>query len=488
MILIRCDSSLQIGSGHVYRCLALAELLRDSGENVLFVCKDLPGHYGAVITDAGFNLHMLVDQRDDLASLKELATPGTWLVIDHYQIEETIEISVADYFRLFIIDDLGNRRHSCRILLDPNFHAAPTRYEDLTPEGTVLLLGPRYGLIRQQFVLETQIADKRLSNRVFVFFGGGDPTCESRRFVKALLESQTELQFDLILQGNNPQRTEIEQLIANRPTINLHLSPPKISDLMRACTIYFGSGGTITWERMALGLPGLVVSVADNQTTIAQDLAAADQQIFLGCAGEVDYRAAITMIESFIKDGAWLKKTSEANQSLARRFPASLAKAIFKKPEHDFLLKLAQFEDATFLFELRLDPAMTEMFLSKSEITWESHQRWLSVSLSTPRFRIYIGYLGDQPIGQFRVRPDGDTSVSIVSLQRGHGLASRFIEAASAAYFDEFPLTDRLYAKIKKSNLPSLKSFKKAGYHIVNELDHSDGELIELVCNRTETK
>lgn len=464
MILFRCDSSTEIGTGHVYRCLALSNLLKSLGEECKFLCQDLPGNINSVIRENNYAVEILKN-RENFHFLKSIAPRGSWLVIDNYATDSRWESQLSDHFKIFVIDDLHNREHVCQVLLDQNFHKLEDPYQRLVPETSMKLLGPSYSLLRQEFVearSRVPVFNQR-EKSVLAFFGGGDPTGESLKFVKALRSSDSSLKLDLLISKTNPYLKEIQKLdlLSN---VQIHISPEKVSELMLKNSLYFGSGGTVTWERMSLGLPGVVVSVADNQTEIAQDLADEGQQDYLGISQKINYSQVLPLLEEKLSDSSWLEKTSIKNMKLVRAVPRSLLKAIFLQSNQGFEMTVASREDAPFLFELRNDPSTRQMFLSSAEVSWEDHIRWFQSILSSKSARIYIAKVDGERAGQFRVKGDFDTSISVSPRFRGKGLAARMIEQGSLLYMQEFSDTPFLKAQIKAENLPSQAAFEKAGY------------------------
>ena len=132
-ILIRTDASVEIGSGHLMRCLTLADQLSDEGAEVAFICRDLPGGMFDYLRSRDYRFAKLpvaeadkVSQQADATETIEAARqlfPGgvDWLVVDHYRLDAVWERLLRPYMkRLIVIDDLANRSHDCDLLLDQN--------------------------------------------------------------------------------------------------------------------------------------------------------------------------------------------------------------------------------------------------------------------------------------------------------------------------------------------------------------------------------
>ncbi|MEI6791172.1 MAG: UDP-2,4-diacetamido-2,4,6-trideoxy-beta-L-altropyranose hydrolase, partial [Myxococcaceae bacterium] len=137
-VLIRTDASKKIGSGHVMRCLTLADGLRMRGAQIKFSCIRHEGHLCDLISERGY----------EVISAIENTGASDLLIVDHYELDENWETSQRPFCkRIFVIDDLA-RSHDCDILLDQNLVADfKTRYTGKVLANCKLLLGPEYALL-----------------------------------------------------------------------------------------------------------------------------------------------------------------------------------------------------------------------------------------------------------------------------------------------------------------------------------------------------
>lgn len=309
-VVIRADASRAIGSGHVMRCLTLAERLRKRGDDVTFVSRELPGNLIAFVEGKGFRVLHLPHHAED-ASLTGYAA---WLTVpETVDAEETlaavsrhIDLLVVDSYaldiawerrlravaaRIFVIDDLANRVHDCDALLDQNFYRdAAHRYDGLVPATCDVRIGPRYALLREEFFAARRSLRTRDGHlrRVFVFYGGSDLTRETEKAVRALLAvPELRLAADVVVGSSNAHLAEIKALCAGHENLHLHVQAQNMAALMATADLALGAGGTTTWERCFLGLPALVTVIAENQRSIAKDTAAAGLVRYLGTWEEV---------------------------------------------------------------------------------------------------------------------------------------------------------------------------------------------------------
>lgn len=308
---IRVDAATMIGTGHLMRCLTLAERLRRRGDDMAFVSRELPGNLIAYVEAQGFEvLHLppheadvsltgyaawltvpqATDAEETLAALRGRRVD--LLVVDSYALDAAWERVLRPHVgRIFVIDDLANRVHDCDILLDQNFYRdGAHRYDGLVPAGCNCLLGPQHALLRKEFFAarrELRERDGRL-RRVFVFYGGSDLTRETEKAVRALLAvPELHLTADIVVGSSNAHIAEVRALCAGHENLRLHVQAQNMAELMAAADLALGAGGTTTWERCCLGLPALVTTIAENQYDIADDCAAAGLIRYLGTAAEV---------------------------------------------------------------------------------------------------------------------------------------------------------------------------------------------------------
>lgn len=206
--------------------------------------------------------------------------------------------AVAD--RILAIDDLANRRHDCDVLLDQNYLAdGDARYREHVPGSCRLLVGPRYALLRSEYREYRAAMGERTgpARRVLVFFGGTDPQNMTELAIRALsLPELRHLELDVVC-GSDPSRREsLEREAAGRPGTTIHGPRPHLADLMASADLAVGAGGSTTWERMCLGLPSLVITLADNQVAVADWLASEGLIRLVGHASAVtieDVRDAV---------------------------------------------------------------------------------------------------------------------------------------------------------------------------------------------------
>lgn len=305
----RVDASTTIGGGHLMRCLTLANRLRDAGCDSHFICRDLPGNYAAWLRETGHSVTLLpaplqpivtsdqylgwlgvtmeMEISQCLSALDALPV-FHWIVVDHYALDSRWESAVnRKNARILVIDDLANRTHECQILLDQNHYPnANRRYNELARHAE-MLLGPAYALLRPEFARRRaeRCSSSSEVRRLLIFLGGSDNANVTTTVLRALKKvEKPDLEIEVIIGHSNRHRTEIEghcTFLGAR----LSLQVDDMADRMANADLAIGATGVATWERAAVGLPTLAVSVADNQREIARH---ADQLGILRWLGDAD--------------------------------------------------------------------------------------------------------------------------------------------------------------------------------------------------------
>jgi UDP-2,4-diacetamido-2,4,6-trideoxy-beta-L-altropyranose hydrolase len=356
-VLFRVDASLLIGSGHLMRCVTLARAMRERGWLVTFCCREHPGQQIHLIENQGFaclGLPLLADatktpssstvkegdrqwlgasEAEDAAAvidaLQQAALQPDLLVIDHYGLGRLFETTLRHYCRhILVIDDLANRQHDCDFLLDQNLLPdAAERYQGLLPNTCQQFIGPAYALLRPEF---TQTATSEAAqpiaqskdfsatpHQLLVFFGGSDIDNLTALAITALQQLQNLAWLaDIVIGSANPHQSLLQQLCEGDHRLTLHVQTPGMAMLMAKAQLMIGGGGATHWERCAMELPALVVSLALNQQPTSSYLAELGACVYLGHSSELSRDRLSTEIAALLQQPATLQHMAAAASKL----------------------------------------------------------------------------------------------------------------------------------------------------------------------------
>jgi UDP-2,4-diacetamido-2,4,6-trideoxy-beta-L-altropyranose hydrolase len=348
---MRADASQAIGSGHVARCLTLAHALRAQGGEVLFACRELPGHCLPLIAAQGFTscalpprytgeaagqgIEVALPWEQDIAALQRLlpnAAAFDWVLVDHYGLDARWEQAARRWApRLGAIDDLANRPHHVELLLDQNLTANAVAYGPWLAGPCQALFGPGFALLRDEFADTSVPVIKTQVERVLVNFGGMDAAGQCWKAMQAL-QAFPELRVDFVAGAGNPHWASLEALALTRPQWRLHARSEQFGQLMAAADLFIGAAGGTTWERAALGLPTLCMAVAANQQANAELMAAAGAHVYVGPCRQVDVAALATAIAALLDDLPRRRQLAETSRRLVDGHGAQRVATYFSAP------------------------------------------------------------------------------------------------------------------------------------------------------------
>lgn len=500
LIFIRTDASLEIGSGHVMRCIALAEQLRTFGASVWFfsransknlnnlirfkefIVKELPiiGEQNTkyVKKNDPYNLykHWLgVTEKQDAKETIEMFKDNRpdWLIIDHYGLGETWENNLRPYVnKIMVIDDLANRYHNCDILLDQNYYFnSKDRYEKLVSPACTKLLGPKYALLRSEFVNQRKLQKPKKGkiSKVLLFLGGTDPKNETGKFLEALTYTElSHLEVEVVLGANNPNIKSIKKQVKLRKKTHLSIQTENISKLMAKADVGIGAGGITTWERLCLGLRSIVTILSENQKKFSQYLDNEGLQI---CIGKTEELKVNDLKNVLIKQLALIEKNdkiSERCMEIVDGKGAEKIKNIILKgiPKNEWTIRKASKEDSLLFWHWVNDSKVRKNSFDSKLISWEKHQKWFYKKINDSFTTILLLESNLGPIGQVRFEKNELNFVIDYSISRqfrGLKLGEKLLSMGINFFLENFG-GETLVSNVKIDNLASAKIFKKLGF------------------------
>lgn len=284
---IRADGSLTIGYGHIFRTLVLAEELRNRGWNIIYVCRDLSGAPLDRIRNAGLELQLLapgLDEREDAAETARISElcGASWIVVDRYDTDDSAYCLWSKTgLKILAIDDICQHPFPVDVLLNQNANALLLPYE--TGSDTICLFGPSYALIRAPYrhARPEQPRKSAAIRNVMVFMGGGDPNDVTGKVVEAIEKRASPLTLEVIVGAAYPHYQRLLDLTQrSHHQIRILRDIPDLVPPMARADIAISSAGSVTWELACMGVPMVLIAVADNQV---------DNALFMKNGGYADF-------------------------------------------------------------------------------------------------------------------------------------------------------------------------------------------------------
>lgn len=495
-IVFRVDANAIIGTGHVMRCLALAQALAARGSKCLFICRsDGLGALAERIRQDGHQLATLpegaINPPDELAHARFLPHGQTadalacleilaqhpqpdWLVADHYALDTRWESAMRPATaKILVIDDLADRNHDCDALLDQNLRptSAANPYLDSTPAHCRHLLGPRHALLRPEFSVARQSRSNQTSAtpRLLVMFGGADQEDLTGRTVRLLSTHLPATAIDVIVGPLYTYREQLNKSLAALPEATLHLAPANVATVMANADIAIASPGTTSWERCALGLPSITLAVADNQVPMAKELARRGAHLYLGRSDAVSDSDLAAALHLLAGNTYWRQAMADAAAAVTDGSGATRVSQFMSSSRLN--IRTATAEDAHLLHQWRNDPRVRQHAFDPSPIPWESHKTWFDGALADPQRNILIGQMGGTAVGcvRFDIRPTPQGPQARISIyldpaRLGEGLAAPLLLAADAWLGNARPKVTHTLAEVMADNEASRRAFLRAGY------------------------
>ena len=304
-LFIRVDASPEIGIGHIMRCLTLAQELKNNFDKIIFLTQKNSSDFIETIMKNEFEV-IFISANNDSDIIKNIVTTNSvnknFLLIDHYNVDSNFESSLKNTFeKIFVIDDLANRKHDCDLLIDQNYYRdLNQRYEKLIQNDTIVLLGPKYAIIRPEFRTINKKAIKKNSQikKILISFGGSDPTNECKKSLDALCSIENN-QFEIvaIVGIYNNKFEQLKKLYEKYSNIKIYRHVNDLSLLMLNSDLFIGAGGTTTWERFYMGLPSIVTIISDDQKESTEFLSHMGHIINLGLAKNVTSKTYVQTLQ-----------------------------------------------------------------------------------------------------------------------------------------------------------------------------------------------
>lgn len=521
-VFFRVDGSAKIGIGHVNRCRTIADALRERGLETVFLIRTLAPELEEMLIEKGHDVRRL---RNDVApaptSTDEyacwLGTTETYdaacvadvirqsedvtplaLVADHYGLNYDWEEQVITDCRIPIlaIDDL-DRHHAATTIIDTTFGKGPAHYKDVTPDGSELLIGSEFALLRPEFLRQRsrsirsqqeRFAEGTLPISLLVSLGGGDPDNALGFLLPALLEQAPELGLTIhaLVGSVYPHFDSLTACQKQNPDhLTIHRDVGNVAELLGQVDVCIGAAGTSTWERCCLGVPSINIVIAENQKTIDRNLSQANivvsggeyvheagkghrlngltaekwvEQVFLPFFKDVELQRTLNVNSSEIIDGGGtIRAIGSIFSNLPINLPVTLVHALEK--------------DASIVYEWQCFPGLRRYFRSPDVPDWSDHIAWFSNRLRDSPRRTWMIDFGGIPAGFIRLdasdkeqfaAPDKEVeeiSIIVAPELQGRGIARR-------ALFEllENPMINNVLAHVLPDNTASQRLFRKCGF------------------------
>lgn len=467
-ILIRADASASIGTGHVMRCLALAQEWRDAGGKAVFaMAESVPGIEAKLAEECCDIVRIAANtSSEDATSTIALARAhaADWMALDGYRFDCSYQLQIKNAgFKLLLVDDVsGDGQFPADIILNQNVHAKEEMYSNRSPY-TRCLLGPRFAMLRREF--RTVVPHvSRSSNRVLIMMGGsGSASGEILDAVRSIALEGLQI---TVIAGPGSRDPVTADRSHDGCRLQIIRNPPSVIEYMEWADVALSAAGTTALEMCRVGLPMVLVSVADNQVPGAVELARRGVAVNLGAALEVSPTSITNELWELLCSSEKRRRMSQLGQKLVDGNGAT--RVVGAMQAMKLRIRPARAEDCGLLWAWANEAGVRAASFHSELIARDEHRDWFARKLAADKTRIYVAE--DQcgnALGQFRVEwstnREASVHVSIAAEKRGLGFGSELIRQAMQIASRETGAR-RFHAYIKPGNEASLRAFEKAGF------------------------
>ncbi len=478
LALFRADASPTLGGGHVMRCLAVADSLARAGWRTILAAR--AGTEATVRAAAQMPTLAVPDvpvAEEPEALERALPNGCDLLVVDSYAWTATEERASRRFARrVAVLDDFAATPHDADVVLDPTPGRDAAAYaRDLAPGATVLA-GAAWAPLRRAIRARRRAALRarhgRGLGRILIAMGMTDPANATARVLEGVAASTFGGGIDVVLGAAAPHREAVASALPARAT--LHLDPPDLPGLVAQADLAIGAGGVSALERACLGLPTLLVELADNQRAAIAGLVAAGAALSIGPVGALSAAAIAEAISAVGRDEAALARMSAAAALMCDGLGAARA-AIVLAPGRTrdgaaVDLRPATMGDASLLLAWQASPGMRTFSRNPQVPTHEEHTAWLTRCLADTDRTLSIIQVAGEPAGMLRLdRQDTVEERFEVSILVAPSFQGRGIGRATLALAERLVPDALLLAEVLAGNLPSQALFAGAGYRRTGE-------------------
>lgn len=474
-LIVRTDASADIGTGHLMRCLALAEAWIETGGSVTFACALIPEKLRERLRARRIEVLEITEEPGSVGDADRTASyaqqvKAEWVVVDGYRFDAHYQRKIMDHgLRLLFVDDYGHADYYwADLVLNQNCQATPELYANRQP-NTGLLLAESFVLLRSEFRrwrAWTRTVNSTAS-KILVTLGGSDPDNVSLQVLRAIEDCRCGGTETVIVAG--PGNRYIESLDKavrdSAANITLKINVEDMAALMAWADIAVAAAGTTCWELAFMQLPALLIAIADNQVAVAERAAEAGCGLDLGTRDKLSAGQLSRAIAGLLAGSSMRTGMASAGRRLVDGLGA--ARVVTRMQNRSIRLRPASIEDGELLFRWRCDPVVAQVSFSTGEPDWDGHVQWLGARLQDADCLLHIAESSDgRPIGQVRFDVEdcnADISISLDSALRGEGLGPEVIRLACERLFAERAV-QVVYATIKSNNAASIRAFMRAGF------------------------
>ena len=334
-IIIRTNFNKKIGLGHFYRCLYLQKLLTKKKFIVTFIIDN------NLITDLTKNLNVInignnkFNYLNDAKNVHEIIKNKnvSLIIIDDYRIDYKWEnFFKKKGFKIAVLDDLANRKHSCNFIIDSGWNGLNgnnLRYKKLIEKKTIKLFGPKYKIINPKL-------KKRKINKsnILIYFGGGNYFLKYKKLIFYLISKLDKLQMKSInINLVISDLFKFEKKFNNKNIkVKIINNSYNLTNIINNTSLYIGANSSIVNELAYLNTPRILISLNKNQDTNINYYEELGNYFYISYKKKLNKKIFSDLIITVIKNFKRIKKLHKIkNINLDKNGTARIVKILTRK-------------------------------------------------------------------------------------------------------------------------------------------------------------
>lgn len=468
-ILFRADGSSNTGLGHLYRLFSLVEILNRTYQFIFITHKTseqsiIPKNYPQKIIPETIKIG------EEPNWICNNFSPDEYIIIaDGYQFTTSYQRKLKNNgYGLIYIDDLANQYMVADVVINHSSHIRKNHY--LKEPYTKLALGTKYALLRPLFLEQAKL-NRSIphNNTAFVCFGGADPVDLTQKAVQALLKTP-EIKFINVVLGGAYIHEEVfkmEKVYGHKLRLYKNLSESNLTKIIQKCSFAIVPSSTILYEVCCFRMPILSGYYVNNQKFIYESMLKKNIIFGIGDLSKyetLDFETKINFILKNQNINAFIENQKNLFDGKIKDRLSGLVNQL------NISFRECDKTDMIRVFNWSNDDLVRKNSFQTEPILFKNHKKWFLNKIRDKNSLFLVALINDVPAGIVRYEI-GDTH-SIVGLlvskeYRGQGLADKFLVISSKLYFKNF--NNPILAYIKKENIASVNTFKKAGYFYLND-------------------
>ncbi len=487
-LLVRADANKKIASGHVKRCLSIANAFPEEEVETVFIVSDVEAE--KLLKGTGYRCIVLEnDYRKKEQELflildiikKEMADG---ILVDSYEVTDSYLTQLAEQCAVAYIADTENVNFSGRLLINYIQHTRQQEFEkkySKIRKAGFLLQGEHYVPLREEF----QNVSHRTRNRVekiLITTGGSDADNMCIAVIQECLRQQalSAMRYTVVVGNYFSDVDKLEKLAEACSQVNLKYQVTNMSELMQTHDVAVSAGGTTLFELCACGLPTVSFAMADNQVTMTELF---DSKKLIPYAGD-ERKNKQKVVENIVEQlKYWVEHVEELNdvsdrmsQLVDGKGAVRIAEKMLSMMKNE-VLSQAEEQDMYLLFQWANEKKVRQASFCSEPISIEQHKKWFQNVMISNNIHQYIYSINGNPIGQVRITVEDNAAIisySIAKEYRGKGYGKRMVKLLEREVHDNHPEISELHAYVKSENIASQKVFEGLGFEKCGDMYRKD--------------